>query len=62
MISVSIRSMSEMISEILYKSHKSCCSLKKVWLITFLSSRLSGTNKRVYLELPDNPEEVKIFD
>ncbi|WP_379947462.1 sensor histidine kinase [Ectobacillus funiculus] len=59
-ISVSIRSMSEMISEILYKSHKSCCSLKSL-VDYILSSRLSGTNKRVYLELPDNPEEVKIL-
>lgn len=59
-ISVSIGSMSEMISEILYKSHKSCCSLKSL-VDYILSSRLSGTNKRVYLELPDKPEEIKIL-
>lgn len=59
-ISVSIRSMSEMISEILFKSHKSCCSLKSL-VDYILSSRLSGTNKVVNLELPDEPEKIKIL-
>ncbi|WP_260288775.1 sensor histidine kinase [Peribacillus aracenensis] len=59
-ISLSISSMSEMISEILYKSHKSCCSLKNLVDYT-LSSRLSGTDKKVNLELPDQPETIKIW-
>jgi signal transduction histidine kinase len=59
-ISLSISSMSEMISEILYKSHKSYCSLKNL-VDYILSSRLSGTDKKVNLELPDNSEKIKIL-
>jgi len=58
-ISKSINSMSEMISEILYKSPRNYCSLKS--LVNYiLSSRLSGTNKKVTLELPDNSEIIGV--
>lgn len=56
----SIKSMNEMISEILYNSHMSSCSLKEL-IDYILSSRLSGTDKKIDVELPDNPEEIKIL-
>ncbi|WP_028401300.1 sensor histidine kinase [Ectobacillus panaciterrae] len=59
-ISASIRSMSEMISEILYESRKSWCSLKD--LIDYVcASRLSGTNTNVDIELPNKPENIQIW-
>jgi two-component system, sporulation sensor kinase B len=59
-ITNSIKSMNDMISEILYNSHMSSCSLNEL-IDYILSSRLSGTNKKVYVEVPDNPEEIKIL-
>lgn len=56
----SIKSMNEMISEILYNSHMSSCSLKEL-IDYILSSRLSGTDKKIDVELPDNSEEIKIL-
>ncbi|MDQ0859618.1 HAMP domain-containing sensor histidine kinase [Bacillus sp. V2I10] len=58
-ISISIRAMNEMISEILYESRKRWCSLKE--LIDYVhASRLSSTNTKVNFELPDKYENIQL--
>ncbi|MED3726371.1 HAMP domain-containing histidine kinase [Priestia filamentosa] len=58
-ITLSINSMNKMISEILYNNHMSTCSLKEL-VDYILSSRLSGTDKKINLELPDKSEDIMI--
>ncbi|MGM7722872.1 sensor histidine kinase [Metabacillus sp. Hm71] len=58
-VSISIRSMSEMISEILCESRKNWCSLKE--LIDYVhASRLSGTNTKVDFQLPAESEKIQL--
>lgn len=51
-ISLSIRSMSEMISEILYENHKNWCYVKDL-LDYVRAGRLSGTTATIELEFPE---------
>ncbi|WCK53481.1 HAMP domain-containing sensor histidine kinase [Aneurinibacillus sp. Ricciae_BoGa-3] len=58
-ISQSIASMSEMISEMLYEDRKNWCSIRD--LMNYVrASRLSGTGKTVVMQLPEQDAEVWI--